>query len=405
MHQTMLLQSFSILEEARVCGIDSGTAKHCVYDVNVLARGSEEVERALRMDHVVDVLKREKLDYLMVGPSPDMEYLAGLTPVADERFKVLCVSKNGKHFAIAPKLCREEFEGELAPDIPVYVWGDDEGPISAIERAFAEYVVADSFMAMNDGIRAIDVIDLVERYRIKPRNGGELVAQLRQVKSPEEVECQRAVGKLADEVLYALEGYIRSGLTERDIQIRLRDEFEKRGGERVTWVIGSGPNGALPHNTKSDRVVEEHDVVIVDFGARYRGYRSDTTRTFIVGEPTEEQRRVYEIVLAAHLAGEAAVRPGVRACDVDKAARTVIEEAGYGKYFTHRTGHGIGIMVHELPNISASNTTVLESGMTFSIEPGIYLPGKFGVRIENCVVVTEKGAEPFTHYPRELRVI
>jgi Xaa-Pro aminopeptidase len=205
--------------------------------------------------------------------------------------------------------------------------------------------------------------------------------------------------------LDALGNYIRPGLTERDIQIRLRDEFEKRGGEKVTWVVGSGPNGALPHNTKSDRAVEERDVVVVDFGARYRGYRSDTTRTFIVGEPTEEQRRVYEAVLAAHLAGEAAVRPGVRACDVDRAARAVIEEGGYGPYFTHRTGHGIGVTGHELPNISASDTTVLEPGMTFSIEPGIYLPGKFGVRIENCVAVTENGAEPFTRYPRELRAI
>jgi Xaa-Pro dipeptidase len=358
-----------------------------------------------RLERLVDVLTQEKLDCLMIGPSADMEYLVGLKPVADERFKALCVAQNGKHFTIAPKLCREEFENEVAPDIPVYVWGDEESPAPAVDKAFKEHGTANSVMALNDGIRAIDIIETASRYNLELVRGEALVARLRQVKNPEEVSCQKAVGKLADEVLYELEGYIRPGLTERDIQIRLRDAFEKRGGERVTWVIGSGPNGALPHNTRSDRIVEEHDIVVVDFGASYRGYRSDTTRTFVVGEPTDEQRHVYETVLAAHLAGEAAARPGVRACDVDRAARAVIEDAGYGQYFTHRTGHGIGIVVHELPNISASNTTVLEAGMTFSIEPGIYLPGKFGVRIENCVVVTEKGAEAFTHYPRELRVI
>jgi Xaa-Pro aminopeptidase len=358
-----------------------------------------------RLDRVAGILKEKTLDYLVVGPSPDMEYLTRLTPIADERFKALFVAGDGGHFAVAPRLCKEEFEEELFPEISVYVWDDSDGPSGAVGRAFSENEVSGRKLALNDGVRAIEVLYMADEFGVKLVDGGAVVSSIRRVKGPEEVACQKAVGALADEVLYALEKYIRPGLSERDIQIRLRDEFEKRGGEKVTWVIASGPNGALPHYTKSDRVVLERDIIIVDFGARFRGYRSDTTRTFVVGEPAEEQRKVYEIVLAAHLAAEASVRPGVRACDVDRTARGVIEDAGYGEYFTHRTGHGIGIVVHEQPNIMASDKTVLQPGMTFSIEPGIYLPGKFGVRIENCVVVTENGAEPFTRYPRELRVI
>jgi Xaa-Pro aminopeptidase len=354
---------------------------------------------------VVDVLKERGFDYLMVGPSADLTYLTGLEPVADERFKSLLVAADGGHFAIAPRLCKEEFEDELAPDIPVYVWDDSDGPSGTVGGAFREHAVSGRTVALNDGVRAIDVLYMTGEFGVRLADGGGIAPGLRLIKSPEEIDCQHAVGRMADEVLYALEKYIKPGLTERDIQIRLRDEFESRGGDRVTWVIGSGPNGALPHNTRSDRVVGERDIIIVDFGARHRGYRSDTTRTFVVGEPTDEQRRVYGIVLEAHLAAEAAVRPGVRACDVDRAARGVIERAGYGEYFNHRTGHGIGIVVHEQPNIMESNKTVLRVGMTFSIEPGIYLPGKFGVRIENCVEVTESGAVPFTRYPRELRVI
>lgn len=357
-----------------------------------------------RVDKLVGILRERNLDNLLVGPSPDMEYLTKISPIVDERFKVLCVSKTGKHFAIAPRMCQEEFEDELG-EMPIYFWGDHEGPLPAIERAFKENGIDGSTLALNDGIRAIDVLFMVDRFGVRLADGGEVVSVLRRAKGPEEIECQKAVGKLADEVLYELEKFIRPGVSERDIQRKLRDTFEERGGDKVTWVIGSGPNGALPHNTRSDRIVEKSDIVIVDFGAKYRGYRSDTTRTFVVGEPTEEQRRVYETVLEAHLAGESAVKPGVRACDIDGVVRGVIEKAGFGEYFTHRTGHGIGIIAHEPPYISAADTTVLEKGMTFSIEPGIYLRGKFGVRIENCVVVTDKGAEPFTHYPRELRII
>ena len=358
-----------------------------------------------RVDRLVEILAKKDLDHIMIGPSPDMEYLTKIAPIIDERFKALVVSKDGRNFAIAPQICKDEFEEELLPDIPVYTWSDDTGPDAAIERAFGEYGLRDTVVALNDGIRAIDVLAMQRKYGLELADGDELVSLLRRAKSPEETECQKAVGALADEVLYEIEKFLKPGLTERDVWLKLRDEFERRGGEKISGIFASGPNGAMPHYTKYDRVIEKNDLVVIDFGGKYRGYRSDTTRTFVIGEPTEEQRKVYEIVLKAQKAGEAFVRPGIRACDLDRTVRGVIEEAGYGDYFTHRTGHGIGIIAHEPPYITATETTVLEEGMSFSIEPGIYLPGKFGVRIENCVVVTKDGCEAFTHYPRGLKVL
>ena len=358
-----------------------------------------------RIDRLVEILVKKGLEHIMIGPSSDMEYLTKIAPIIDERFKVLVISKNGKNFAIAPQICKDEFEEELLPDIPVYLWGDDTGPAAAIDMAFGEHGLSDVTVALNDGIRAIDVLSMQKKYQLKLVDGDELVSILRRAKSPEEIERQKAVGALADEVLCEIENFIRPGLREYDIWLKLRDEFERRGGGKISGIFASGPNGAMPHYTKYDRVIEKNDLMVVDFGGTYRGYRSDTTRTFVIGEPTEEQRKVYEVVLKAQKAGEAFVKPGIRACDLDRTVRGVIEEAGYGSYFTHRTGHGIGIIAHEPPYITATETTTLQEGMTFSIEPGIYLPGKFGVRIENCVVVTKDGCEAFTHYPRELRVI
>ena len=360
-----------------------------------------------RLDRLVSAMREQGMRNLLVAPSADMEYLVGVDLLGDERFTVLCVSAEGRHFIISPRISEGEFRSSAAvcEQIPIFFWTDNEGSQGAVERAFCEHGVSGTTLAVNDDVRAVDVVHLQDVYGLKLVVGGDLVPRLRMVKDAEEVACQKAVGGLADEVLGALAAYIRPGVSERGIQRVLRDAFEELGGEKVSWVIGSGPNGAQPHNTGTDRVVEAGDFVVVDFGAKYRGYRSDTTRTFAVGEPGAKQREVYETVLAAHLAGERFARPGVRACEVDAVVRRVIEEAGYGGYFTHRTGQGIGITTHEAPYISARDETVLEPGMSFSIEPGIYLPGEFGVRIEDCVTVTGNGCESFTHYPRELQVL
>lgn len=349
-------------------------------------------------------LETSGMDALLVATSPDLEYLTGLNPIDDERFKGICIFPDGRFFAVVPSLCGEEFREDLGESVAIYLWKDTEGPEKAFDAAFRTFGVPRK-LGVNDAVRATSVIEIAGKHGIELLDGRKIVATVRMNKSQEEVDRLLKVGTLADEVLRKIAAWIVPGMSERDVQLKLRDIYESIGGEKISYVVGSGPNSALPHYNKSARVIEKSDVVLIDFGGRHQGYRSDTTRTFFIGNPSEEQKKIYSIVLEAHLAGEAVVAEGVRACDIDKAVRSVIERAGYGEYFTHRTGHGIGIVAHEAPDISATDTTVLKKGMAFSIEPGIYLPGKFGIRIENCVVVTEKGALPFTRFPRELTVL
>ncbi|GAB1400731.1 Xaa-Pro peptidase family protein [Aminivibrio sp.] len=362
------------------------------------------MEENVRVSKTAALLKAHDIDALLVATSPDLEYLTGLNPIDDERFKGICIFPDGRFFAIAPSLCGDEFREDLGESAAIYLWKDTEGPGKAFDAALGAFGVPRK-LGVNDAVRAASVIEIVGKHGIELFDGRKITATVRMDKSQEEVDRLLKVGALADEVLTRLSSWIEPGMSERDVQLKLRDVYESIGGEKISYVVGSGPNSALPHYNKSARIIEKKDIVLIDFGGRHQGYRSDTTRTFFVGTPSEEQKKIYSIVLEAHLAGEAAVAEGVRACDIDNAVRSVIERAGYGEYFTHRTGHGIGIVAHEAPDISATDTTVLKKGMAFSIEPGIYLPGKFGIRIENCVAVTENGALPFTRFPRELTVL
>jgi len=196
------------------------------------------------------------------------------------------------------------------------------------------------------------------------------------------------------------------GRTEREIAADLAGFLRKHGHSQVDFtVVGSGPNGANPHHEMGDRVIQEGDMVVLDFGGLKDGYGSDTSRTVHVGEPTDEERDVHEIVRAAQQAGFEAVRPGVACQEIDRAARAVIKDAGYGEQFIHRTGHGIGLTTHKPPYMVEGEQQPLEPGMCFSIEPGIYLAGRFGVRIEDIVTVTEDGGRRFNDTPREIQIV
>jgi Xaa-Pro aminopeptidase len=200
---------------------------------------------------------------------------------------------------------------------------------------------------------------------------------------------------------------IRVGMTERQLSKIVSEEIVAAGGEGESFenIVASGPNGANPHHSNGDRAFVSGDLIIIDCGARYRGYISDTTRTVALGEPGDEARAVYELVRRANEAGKAAARPEATGAEVDAAARQVIDAGGYGEYFIHRTGHGIGLEVHELPNIVAGSDEPLAPGTTFTVEPGIYIPGKLGVRIEDDVVITPDGARSLTSMDRALLVI
>ncbi len=234
----------------------------------------------------------------------------------------------------------------------------------------------------------------------------EALPLLRAVKDDEELARMAAAGAAVDAAFTDLLELRFAGRKETDVAADLAELLLRHGHSRVDFtVVASGPNGANPHHETGERVIEEGDMVVLDFGGLRDGYSSDTTRTVHVGEPTDEERAVHELVRRAQQAGFEAVRPGVACEEIDRAARAVIAEAGYGDRFIHRTGHGIGLSTHEPPYLVEGETRPLEPGMCFSVEPGIYLAGRFGVRIEDIVTVTEDGGRRLNTTPRELAIV
>ncbi|MGB9975681.1 M24 family metallopeptidase [Thermovenabulum sp.] len=360
-----------------------------------------------KIKKAIKMIKEEGLDALCIGPSPDLEYLTGLNPLSDERFKALFLLKNGLYLYISPELCVEESKEALGEDVPVISWGDSEGFLKAIEKAKEQFGLNNFRIGVNGGIRAVDIIDISGVLNVTFLNATRLMEELRIIKTRDEIEKLKKAAAVADEVAEKIAGYIKPGMTEKDIKEIVEKMLLEFGGEELAFetIVASGPNSSKPHYNEYSRTIQEKDVIILDFGCRVGGFCSDISRTYFVGEPTEEQRKIYDIVLKANIKGEVAVREGVTAEEVDRAARNVIKEAGYGEFFFNRVGHGIGFGVHEAPYIMEGNKTVLKSGMAFSVEPGIYIPGKFGMRVEDIVVVTENGCEVLNKATKDMIVI
>ncbi len=236
---------------------------------------------------------------------------------------------------------------------------------------------------------------------------GKAINSFRAVKEDWEVEIMRRAQEITDRTFTEILTCIRPGMTEKQLQAELIYRLYKNGGEGLSFdpIVVSGPNTSLPHGVAGDRVIQEGDFITMDFGVLLEGYCSDMTRTVAVGYATEEMKKVYETVLAAQKAGIAATKAGVLGKQIDEAARKVIADAGYGEYFGHGYGHSLGLEVHENPNCNPKGETVMQAGMVCSAEPGIYLPGKFGVRIEDVVVFTENGCEDITQSPKNLIIV
>lgn len=235
----------------------------------------------------------------------------------------------------------------------------------------------------------------------------ELLSRLRASKGADELACMRTAQNIADQAFANILNFIRPGVTEREIAARLVYELMLQGAEKPSFdpIAAAGANGSMPHAVPGDTVIEKGMFITMDFGALYHGYCSDMTRTVCVGQPTTEMQAVYDTVLKAQLAGLSAARAGIPGCDIDQAARAVIEQAGYGAYFGHALGHSLGLEVHESPNFSPSDRSVMPVGAVVSCEPGIYLPGQFGVRIEDVVILNENGCENITGSPKELIIL
>ena len=373
-----------------------------------IRKGYLRVIKQKRIDGLVDELKKNNINAIFLGPSSDLEYVAELSLFADERTKGLMVTAEGEAFALTPLLYREDMARVLGEQMTYQVWEDHNGFTGAFRSGCETLQLAGKRIAINDGVIAVDLLEMMKAVPAEYLNGGHLLDPVRRRKDQDELETMREASRIVDRVMERVSGALHVGMTEGDLLKQLPAFFESEGAEGMSFnpIVAAGANGSMPHYSGGSKVIEKGDFVVVDMGARYKGYCSDTTRTFCMGAPSNEQCRIYNIVLEAQKAGEAAVKAGCTGQDVDRAARSVITSAGYGDFFLNRLGHGIGVAIHEAPYIIEGNETPLEPGNVFSVEPGIYIPGKFGVRIENLVAVRSDGSgEPLNHYPREMIVI
>lgn len=357
------------------------------------------IERARRL------MGEQRIDLLAVSPGDDMRYLLGYAPTADERPCYLLVAERGAAFVV-PGLNAAQAAEHVG--MPAFTYTDAEGPASALAGALrALGARAPGRIAVGDTMRADFVFVLTGACpTARPVLASEVLAPLRMRKAPEEVEALRRSARHADQAMRDVWAACRVGATEQELADVAAASFRRSGSQEVLFTgIASGPNGAFPHHHVTGRALAAGDALTIDLGGRLDGYASDLTRMASVGAPAPRYREVHETVEAAVAAALAVIRPGAPLGDVDRAARGVIEQAGFGPYFTHRTGHGLGLSGHEPPSVTHLAALPIEEGFVFSVEPGIYLPGEFGVRLEEIVWVSRDGARILSELPRDVHVI
>jgi len=346
---------------------------------------------------------------VIISPGADLQYFAGHSVGSHERLTALVVPAAASPFVVVPALERLGWAGSPVEQlgIPFVTWSDGEEPYQVIGGLLS---AGAAVLAVDDHMPVVHALGLAAALPgSELRLAGGLIAELRMRKDPSEIAALAKIGAAIDRVHSRIGEWLRAGRSEADVAADIGAAMIAEGHASAAFVIvGSGRNGASPHHEASRKNIEVGDAVVVDIGGPdAAGYYSDCTRTYLVAGPVQDSdfQNVYEIVRRAQQAGIDAVRPGVSAESIDQAARAVIEAAGYGDYFITRTGHGIGLEVHEHPYVVTGNKSLLEEGMAFSIEPGIYLPGRFGVRIEDIVVVGTDGALLMNNTAKTLTVI
>jgi Xaa-Pro aminopeptidase len=347
------------------------------------------------------------IDALLVTPSADYLYLLGYRAPTLERLTCLVLPAEGTPTLVVPRLeeplARHEL-GDLVDTVELRSWGETDDPFSVVRqrlRGGAMRVGVQDQMWARFVLRLRAALDPIELVVAAPTMGA-----LRQRKSPEEIDRLLAAAAAADTAMGQITGERLSGQTEAQVSRHIRDLLLAAGHESADFaIVASGPNSASPHHEAGERLIGSGEAIVLDIGGTRGGYCSDTTRTAFVGEPPPDFAALYEVLRQAQAAACDAVRPGVAAEAVDRAAREIIEEAGYGERFFHRTGHGIGLETHEEPYIVAGNAEPLEAGNAFSVEPGIYLDGEWGARIEDIVVCTPNGGERLNQTSRELFIV
>lgn len=361
-----------------------------------------------RLKRLHQLMQRADVGALALIPGANLRYLTGLSFHLMERPVIALFTTDGAPRLVLPEL--ERSKAEAAPvELELFSYGEAEGEnAEAVRAGLAGLKLAE--LAVEPLRMRYFELSLLQagaaHCTIIPADA--VLDGLRLTKSPDEIQAMQRAAEIAEQALQASLPLITVGMTELELASELSLQLLRAGSEPETPfspIVATGPNAAQPHAVPGERQLALGDTLILDWGATHQGYISDITRTFAVQQLEDELSAIHQIVVEANAAGRAAVRPGASCSEVDAAARSVIEQAGYGEYFVHRTGHGIGLEPHELPNVRAGEATELQEGMTFTVEPGIYLPGRGGVRVEDDVVVTEDGVRSLTSLPRKLQTV
>lgn len=357
-----------------------------------------------RVERAQQVLKDEGIHALLLGPSADLTWLTGVDAHLSERLNLLVLPQDGEPRMVVPGL-EAPLVAKVTDSVRLITWADQDSPAALAAEAIG--AKAGAKIAVGNQLWSAFLLRLQDEIpNATWVEGTPVLRGLRMIKDQFEIDALAKAARLTDQ---AWEEFIKagpiSGLTERQALRKLLDISADQGLETPYGIIGSGPNSASPHHSGNDRVITTGDAMVFDWGGKIDGYLSDVTRSAHVGDPDDEYRRVYDVVKRANQVMFDTVKPGVPLQELDRAARKLITDEGYGPYFIHRVGHGLGLEVHEEPYLVEGNTLPLEAGMTFSDEPGIYLEGRFGVRIEDTILCTEDGGKRLNNATRELIVL
>ncbi len=353
-----------------------------------------------RLKRVLQEMIKNNLSQMIVTETASVFYLTGTWINSGERLMALYINTNGDKKFIVNELF--PVNSDLGCEILYY--NDTKSPLNLLKGIINN----NEILGVDKDFKAHFLIGLMERKAAKSFiNGSPIIDRIRMIKDLEEINLMREASKINDLVVENIIKEIKSGISEKYISNRLGELYEESGAEGFSFdpIVAFGENGANPHYETGRCVLEKGKGILIDTGCVKNHYCSDMTRTVFFKEATKHQQEIYNIVLEANINAIEKVKPGVRFCDIDNAARNTIEKYGYGQYFTHRTGHSIGIEVHDFGDVSAVNESELEPGMIFSVEPGIYLPGDMGVRIEDLVLVTENGYERLNSLSKELQIV
>lgn len=362
-----------------------------------------------RLQRLTEQIAAHGLDGLALVPGPNLLYVSGIHAHLSERPIVLILPADDDPAIIIPSLEAMKAREAGIPEDRIFDWNDAEGYHGAFQQACAHLELADYLLGVEALHMRVLEMQTLQRYApgLQIAHAEPALSALRSIKDDSEIAAMERAIAVAEKALKRIAPRIKVGLTERQVAAMLTQELLASGADSIAFgpIVATGPNSAIPHAVPTDRVIRNGDLLVIDWGVYVDGYPSDITRTFAVGQIDPELQRIYEVVRLANEAARRAVRPGVTGREVDRVARDVIEDAGYGEYFIHRTGHGLGLEVHEPPDMSPANDQAIAPGNVFTIEPGIYLPGRGGVRIEDNVVATADGGRTMTSYSRDLMTV